>query len=108
MPYSDPAEQRRYQREHAARRRAAYFADKSCARCGSTEDLQLHHVYRASKTASAIWTWGARRREAELAKCVVICHACHQEEHREEMRQRAVVLNTTLPRDERGRNRTAA
>lgn len=81
MPYKDPEAQREYQRAWAAKRRAAsraaFLADKSCARCGSTEDLELDHVNPADKVSHRIWTWSEKRRVAELAKCQVLCKPCH-------------------------------
>lgn len=69
--------QRQYQREWMADRRAAFFSDKVCVRCGSQERLELDHVDRATKVHHAIWSWSEARREAELAKCQVLCHDCH-------------------------------
>ena len=77
MPYKDPEQQRKYQREWYARRRAAYFADKHCVDCGSTEQLELDHV-RGKKITHRIWSWSKKRREAELKKCEVRCRVCHK------------------------------
>jgi hypothetical protein len=77
MPYADPAQQREYMRVWVARRRAAWFADKVCAWCGSDEQLELDHVDRSQKVDHRLWSWSQERREAELAKCQVLCHPCH-------------------------------
>jgi 5-methylcytosine-specific restriction endonuclease McrA len=76
---------RKYQREWRAARRAAFFADKSCVRCGSTEQLELDHIDPSTKDATlkalhtaAFWSWSMKRIEAEIAKCQVLCRDCHE------------------------------
>lgn len=81
MPIADPQARRAYQREWLRRRRAAYLADKVCLRCGASENLEVHHFVTSEKLAHAIWSWSAKRREAELAKCVILCGGCHDEYH---------------------------
>lgn len=70
--------QREYQREWIAKRRTAFFSDKSCAQCSSTEDLQLDHIDKNQKISHRIWSWSRQRRESELEKCQVLCGACHK------------------------------
>lgn len=77
MPYNDPERQKQYQRQWIARRRAVWFADKVCAGCGSTSSLELHHLDPSTKVTHRIWSWAKERREAELAKCQVLCFDCH-------------------------------
>ena len=84
MPMPTPEEQRKYQREWLQRRRDEWLADKSCVQCGSTDSLEIDHIDRATKSAtlrrlhnSSIWSWSKERREAELAKCQVLCHEHH-------------------------------
>jgi hypothetical protein len=83
MPYRNPVAareyQRRYQKEWIRKRRREFFADKMCARCGTTEDLELDHIDPATKVTTAIWSWRAERRAEELAKCQILCHPCHRE-----------------------------
>lgn len=79
MGYADPAQKSAYQNQWMARRRAGWFADKSCAQCGSTEDLEVDHVNPSAKVDHRIWSWSKERREAELAKCHVLCRPHHQE-----------------------------
>lgn len=79
MPYADLAQQRKYQREWMARRRAEWLAGKSCAICGSTENLEVDHVDPSAKVEHRVWSWTATRREEELAKCQVLCEAHHAE-----------------------------
>jgi 5-methylcytosine-specific restriction endonuclease McrA len=78
---------RAYRRAWVARRRAAFFADKGCTLCGSTEGLEIDHVDPTAKVNHKIWSWSAARREAELAKCRVLCRRCHIDRHAEELRK---------------------
>jgi hypothetical protein len=68
---------REYARRWVAARRAAWFKDKSCAKCGATESLELHHLDPSTKIANCIWSWAQARRDAETAKCIVLCYGCH-------------------------------
>jgi hypothetical protein len=80
VPFSDPERKRGYDRQWVAARRAAWFSDKCCVRCNSVEKLRLDHVDAKTKVRSgdhAIWSWSFERREAELAKCQVLCEPCH-------------------------------
>lgn len=80
MPYSNPEEQRLYQRQWYAARKAQWIAEHGpCVRCGSTEDLQVDHKDPSQKVNHRVWSWSAERREAELAKCQVLCRPCHVE-----------------------------
>jgi 5-methylcytosine-specific restriction endonuclease McrA len=78
MPYKDPGRQREYVRNWLAKRREEWFADKACVRCGTTSNLQLDHVDAATKVSHRIWSWSQERRDAELAKCQVLCQPCHE------------------------------
>lgn len=89
MPFADRAAKRAYQREWVARRRAEFMQDKACAWCSSTDRLELHHADPNKKVHHAIWSWGTARREAEIAKCIVICRACHERAHAEARRVEA-------------------
>lgn len=77
VPYKDPGRQREYQRVWLANRRAEYFADKVCVRCGKDKHLDIDHVDPMQKVSHRIWAWSRKRREAELAKCQVLCRDCH-------------------------------
>ena len=78
MPYKDANKQRAYQRAYNARRRAEWFEGKKCALCSSVDDLELHHPDRQQKVSHRLWSWTFTRREAELAKCIVLCRSCHK------------------------------
>jgi hypothetical protein len=69
---------RKRQREWCAKRRAEWFKENGpCKHCGSSENLELHHVDRKQKKSHSVWSWAKERREAELAKCIVLCESCH-------------------------------
>lgn len=77
MAYKDPNQQREYVRRWIAKRRADFFADKSCVQCGSVDALELDHIDPDLKISHVIWSWSQSRRDKELAKCQVLCHNCH-------------------------------
>jgi hypothetical protein len=58
-----------------------FYADKRCEWCGSTEELQLHHVDPSQKDGEIGWSWNKERRDLEIAKCIVLCKKCHFEYH---------------------------
>ena len=68
-----------YKRKWAAARRAEYMAGKSCVVCGTTESLEVDHIDPAEKVSHRIWTWSRERRDAELAKCQILCTEHHLE-----------------------------
>jgi hypothetical protein len=74
--------------ERNRRRRAEFLAGQSCVRCGRTDSLELDHIDPATKIDHRIWSWRKERREAEIAKCRVLCRTCHSEQHAQEMRER--------------------
>jgi len=78
MPYKDREAKRRHAREWVRTRRAAWFADKRCAHCGSTERLELDHIDPTQKVSHRIWTWSRSRLAAETVKCQVLCENCHK------------------------------
>lgn len=78
MAYADRREyMQKYQREWVAKRRAAFFADRSCEWCGSTKRLELDHIDPSQKVDHKIWSWSEVRRNEEIAKCQILCHDCH-------------------------------
>lgn len=78
MPYADPARQREYMRLWMKRRRDEWVAENGpCIDCGSFENLQVDHIDAEFKVTHRVWSWSKKRREAELAKCVVRCRPCH-------------------------------
>lgn len=72
------SDMRKYKRDWAAARRGEWMADKFCVQCGSTQSLEVDHIDPADKVSHRIWTWAIPRRNAELAKCQVLCTECHK------------------------------
>lgn len=70
---------REYQRAWNRGRRLQFIAGQCCAKCGSTENLELDHIDPKSKADHRIWTWSISRIEAEVAKCQWLCRNCHVE-----------------------------
>jgi hypothetical protein len=87
MPFATREAQLAYQRQWKAARRAAWFKDKECLRCGTKDTLENHHRDRTTKTASDVWSWSIERRDIELAKCDVLCKVCHREITSEQNKQ---------------------
>lgn len=81
MPYKDKNVQREYNRQWQASRRAEWFFEKVCVRCGGSDSLEIHHEDPLLKISHKVWSWAQERRDEELAKCVVLCHACHKAQH---------------------------
>lgn len=88
MPLRGQAK-RDYQRRWVAARRAEFFQGRTCAWCGTSDELELHHADPNKKVSHAIWSWGTERRLNEIAKCVVICRGCHARAHSEARRVEA-------------------
>lgn len=67
-----------YQREWLKRRRQQWLEENGpCVRCGSTENLEVDHINPNERISHRVWSWSAKRRSEELAKCQVLCHICH-------------------------------
>lgn len=94
MPYKDPAKQRAFVARWTADRRKAWLAlNGPCRKCGSAERLEVHHKDPSAKVSHRVWSWKLERRNAELAKCEVLCKACHQEETRAQYREKFPVIH---------------
>lgn len=79
MPLTGQAK-RDYQNAWMQRRRQEYLdASDGCAVCGSRERLEIDHIDRATKVTHRVWSWSKVRRDAELAKCQVLCYKHHLE-----------------------------
>ena len=79
MPYSDPEQQRAYQRDRQQKLRMEWLeANGPCAHCGGSGPHQVDHKDPLLKVSHRIWTWSSSRRNAELAKCQVLCTSCHK------------------------------
>ena len=85
MPFKDPQKRREYGREWVRKRKALWFERNGpCVLCGSWKDLEIDHIDPTIKTTHRIWSWSKEKREAELAKCQVLCQSCHKEKTAEE------------------------
>ena len=82
MPYRNADEQRAYQRRWLQARRNEGIQSKggACAECGSTESLEVDHIDPGLKSMNPrnIWGLNSAARNAELAKCQVLCRECHK------------------------------
>lgn len=67
-----------------ARREAWLKEHGPCCECGSSENLEVDHVDKATKFTHRIWSYCDAKRTAELDKCRVLCRTCHQKRHAEE------------------------
>lgn len=84
MPFKDLNQKREYQKRWIAERRKEWFAEHSvCEHCGSTEELEVDHIDSSQKIDHKVWSWSRKRRDAELAKCQVLCRTCHLAKSRE-------------------------
>lgn len=83
MPYLDKKKQRACQAKYLKSVREAWLAEHGpCWWCGSSFKLEVDHIDPAEKTSHRIWSWSKERRDAELAKCQVLCWGCHRLKHR--------------------------
>lgn len=79
MPYADPRKQSAYQARRMSQLRNEWLeANGPCVRCGSRDNLEIDHVDPWLKVSHRIWSWSKERRDVELAKCQVLCRACHK------------------------------
>lgn len=49
-----------------------------CNKCNSSDHLEVDHIDPATKVNSRIWSWSHARIREELAKCQLLCYACHK------------------------------
>lgn len=59
------------------RREAIAEAGGRCVWCPNTYKLQFDHIDCKTKVSHKIWTWSKAKRDAELAKCQLLCEPCH-------------------------------
>ncbi len=80
VPNKDRVKRREYARRWKQAVRDKWLAENGpCRRCGGTEALEVDHIDPRQKLEHRIWTWSAKRRAAELAKCQVLCWVCHRQ-----------------------------
>jgi hypothetical protein len=104
--------ERRVRGKRLGRVLIVYWKGEGCSRCGTPvppEQIHLHHRAGTEKRFN-IGDWSQRSDRslrtlaAELAKCDPLCRSCHDDEHREQHRARAVAAR----RDNAGRFLAAA
>lgn len=81
MPLKGQAK-RDYQNNRSRKAREEWIISQGsrCAKCGETElPFEVDHVDPATKFTHRIWAWSKIRRNAELAKCQLLCKPCHHE-----------------------------
>ena len=61
----------------ATRRKEYLLKFGPCKSCGSWKDLEFHHRTPELKVRDIHWSWTRCKIEKELAKCDVLCKACH-------------------------------
>jgi len=66
-----------YERVVKTRRQEWLKANSPCKVCGSWDNLEVDHIDPATKVHHSVWSWSAKRRIAELAKCQTLCEKCH-------------------------------
>jgi hypothetical protein len=77
MPHTPETRTRAYEKQKRLRREWIQ-ANGPCANCGSGERLEIDHKDPDAKVSHTVWTWRKEKREAELAKCQVLCYKCHK------------------------------
>ena len=78
---------RKRQREWAAARRQSWLDEHGpCIKCGSCSDLEIDHIDPTQKVNHRVFSWRKERRDAELAKCQVLCRLCHKEKTKEDLK----------------------
>ncbi len=87
-----PSKRQGYHTEYVKRvreaRRTLWILEHGpCQKCGSTETLEIDHVDPSTKACNVetLWMYGEDLRNAELAKCQVLCKACHRAKTTEEI-----------------------
>lgn len=75
-------QKREYQRNWLSNRRKEWIDSQGgvCAECGSTENLEVDHKDKNTKThpVATLWSRSKHIRDAELKKCQVLCEDCHK------------------------------
>jgi hypothetical protein len=80
VPYKDPNMRRLYARLWFRERRARLLSGASCQVCGTTENLELHHLDRSRKRTHKLASRTATFVADELKVCTWLCAEHHREE----------------------------
>lgn len=77
---------REYFRNYYRKRKQQYInmLGGKCSICGTTEQLQFHHVNRNTKdlAISRLMNFSKEIVEKELNKCILLCKRCHTNVHK--------------------------
>jgi len=67
-------------RYHERMQLAKSLLGGKCARCGSTNSLEIDHKnwYEKAYDIAKLWSFSKERFETELVKCQLLCSACHK------------------------------
>jgi hypothetical protein len=81
---------REYTKRYIANRRATWIAEQGdkCNYCSTTQGpFDIDHINRSLKKykVSQVWFKDKATRDAELAKCQVLCKPCHKQKTRYEL-----------------------
>ena len=71
--FKDKRKLKMYQSSWVNDRRRAFFVDKRCEVCGSSDNLQLSRL-EPGLSLRGMWSWSEPRRAAVIAECRVLCH----------------------------------
>ena len=69
-----------YQNKWLQNRRAEWIeANGPCKKCGTWDNLEIDHIDPSEKEVRIATIWSRKKefRDAELAKCQVLCKTCH-------------------------------
>ena len=78
MPYRNKEKKKEYQRNRYKKIRQEWIKNNGpCKKCKSQHNLEVDHIDPSNKISHRIWSWSENRRNAELAKCQVLCKKCH-------------------------------
>lgn len=74
-------------RYHQRKRDAIVFLGGKCVTCGTTEQLEIDHIDRVTKSfpVSKMWAIKEEKFYEELRKCQLLCKSHHLEKTREEL-----------------------
>lgn len=87
--YTTVEDKNNYQKLWMRKRRAEAVErlGGKCAHCGETEQLEFDHIDPKTKLfkPSQLWSRNKVELDAEIAKCQLLCYACHKKKTIKEM-----------------------
>ena len=97
VPYSDPERQREYLREWIrALTEGLAGGERPVPPMWLVERLEVDHIDPTTKVSHRLWSYSVARRDDELAKCQVLCHACHAEKTARYIRSKVAHGSVTM------------